>query len=358
MREFSCWEQFLAMSFGHLSFRESLRDIVICLTAQHEKLYHLGFRTVVRRSTLSDANEERDWRIYRDYALILIQEARRIYIDDTSFSLDLEGSVFVIDSTTIEVCLNIFPWARYAKKQAAIKLNMGLDLKGNIPAFFDFSSGKENDMHFLDRIDYEAGSYYVLDRGYGDYKRFYTIHRAHAFFVTRARSNMVFRRVYSNDVDKTHGVKCDQDIYLSGYTAEERYPEKLRRIKYVDTATQHVYVFLTNQFDVPAQTIADLYKYRWQVELFFRWIKQHLSVKSFWGRSQNSVKTQICIALCTYLLVAIMKKRLGIKRSSYEILQILSVSLFDKTPMVELISEFILPEIETPIQNQAMLWDS
>ena len=358
VREFSCWEQFLAMSFGQLSFRESLRDIIICLTAQHEKLYHLGFRTVVRRSTLSDANEARDWRIYRDYALILIQETRSIYVDDTSFTLDLEGTVFVVDSTTIEMCLNIFPWARYAKKQAAIKLNMGLDLKGNIPAFFDFSSAKENDMHFLDRIIYEAGSYYVLDRGYGDFKRLNTIHRAQAFFVTRARRNTVFRRIYSNDVDKSSGVKCDQVIYLSGYTAEERYPEKLRRIKYVDAETQHVYVFLTNQFDVPAQTVADIYKHRWQVELFFRWIKQHLSVKSFWGRSQNSVKTQICIALCTYLLVAIMKKRLGIKRSSYEILQILSVSLFDKTPMVELISEFNLLEIETPIQNQAMLWDS
>lgn len=357
VRIFSCWEQFLAMIFGQLSFRESLRDIVVCLEAQREKLYHLGFRTVVRRTTLADANEERDFRIYRDYAEVLIQEARRLYADDASTILDLEGAIYAIDSTTIELCLNIFPWARLKKKRASIKLNIGLELKGNIPAFFDISSGKEHDVHFMDRIEYEAHAYYIMDRGYLDFKRLYTIHRADAFFVTRAKDNMVFRRLYSNVVDKTSGVKCDQTIRLTGYKTAKHYPEKFRRIKYVDAETKQVYVFLTNQFDIKAKTIAELYKNRWQVELFFKWIKQHLSVKCFWGRSENAVKTQICIALCAYLLVAIMKKKLKIKRSSYEILQILSVSLFDKTPMITLVSEFVLQEPEENTQKQAMLWD-
>ena len=329
----------------------------MCLGAQRHKLYHLGFRIPVMLPTLARANEKRNWRIYRDYAEVLIQEARGLYLDDPSVLLDLDGTVYVIDSTTIELCLNIFPWARFKKKRASIKLNMGLELKGNIPAFFDISSGKEHDVHFLDRIEYEMGSYYVMDRGYVDFKRLYTIHRAGAFFVTRAKDNIVFRRLYSNRVDKSSGVKCDQTIILSGYKTAKLYPEKLRRIKYVNQETKQVYVFLTNQFDVPAKTVADLYKNRWQVELFFKWIKQHLSVKSFWGRSANAVKTQICIALSAYLLVAIMKKKLKITRNSYEILQKLSVSLFDKTPMITLVSEFILQKSEVTVQKQAMLWD-
>jgi len=357
VRSFSCWEQFLAMAFGQLAFRESLRDVVICLEAQREKLYHLGFRAVVRRTTLADANEERDFRIYCDYAKILIKEAQLLSIGDASAVLDLEGAVYAIDSTTIELCLNIFPWARLKKKRASIKLNIGLELKGNIPAFFDISSGREHDVRFMDRIEYEMGSYYVMDRGYVDFKRLNVIHRAGAFFVTRAKDNMVFRRLYSNRVDKSSGVKCDQTILLTGHKTASLYPEKLRRIKYVDAETKQIYVFLTNQFGVPAKTIAELYKNRWQVELFFKWIKQHLSVKSFWGRSANAVKTQICIALCTYLLVAILKKKLKIERSSYEILQILSVSLFDKTPMITLVSEFILQEQDMTSQKQAMLWD-
>jgi transposase len=357
VKRFSCWEQFLAMAFGQLSFRESLRDIVVCLTAQRHKLYHLGFHTTVMLPTLARANENRDWRIYRDYADVLIKEAQSLYASDASAILDLEGAVYAIDSTTIELCLNIFPWARLKKKRASIKLNIGLELKGNIPAFFDISSGKEHDVHFMDRIEYEMGNYYVMDRGYVDFKRLYTIHRAGAFFVTRAKANMVFHRLYSNIVDKSSGVKCDQTIVLTGYQAAQHYPEKLRRIKYVDAETGQVYVFLTNQFELPAKTIAELYKNRWQVELFFKWIKQHLSVKSFWGRSANAVKTQICIALCAYLLVAILKKKLKIDRSSYEILQILSVSLFDKTPMKTLVSEFVLQEPEQNAQKQAMLWD-
>lgn len=357
VRQFTCWEQFLSMSFGQLSFRESLRDIVVCLGAQHHKLYHLGFRTSVMLPTLARANEKRDWRIYRDYAEVLIQEARGLYASDASAILDLDGAVYAIDSTTIELCLNIFPWARLKKKRASVKLNMGLELKGNIPAFFDISSGREHDVHFLDRLEYEAGAYYILDRGYVDFKRLYVLHQAGAFFVTRAKDNMVFRRVYSNPVDKSSGVKCDQTILMSGTKTAKYYPEKLRRIKYVDAETKQVYVFLTNQFNIPARTIAELYKNRWQVELFFKWIKQHLSVKSFWGRSANAVKTQICIALCAYLLVAILKKKLKIERSSYEILQILSVSLFDKTPMITLVSEFILPEVIESTEKQAGLWD-
>jgi hypothetical protein len=356
VKQFTCWEQFLSMSFGQLSFRESLRDIVVCLGAQRQKLYHLGFHIPVMLPTLARANEKRDWRIYRDYAEVLIKEARHLYIDDASAILDLDGAIYAIDSTTIELCLNIFPWARLKKKRASIKLNIGLELKGNIPAFFDISSGKEHDVHFMDRIEYEMGSYYVMDRGYVDFKRLYVLHHVGAFFVTRAKDNMVFRRLYSNIVDKTTGVKCDQAIMLTGINTAKFYPEKLRRIKYVDRETKQVYVFLTNQFDVSAEMIAELYKNRWQVELFFKWIKQHLSVKSFWGRSANAVKTQICIALCAYLLVAIMKKKLRITRNSYEILQILSVSLFDKTPMITLVSEFVLQEPESNTQKQAMLW--
>lgn len=357
VKQFTCWEQFLSMSFGQLSFRESLRDIVVCLGAQRHKLYHLGFRIPVMLPTLARANEKRDWRIYRDYAEVLIQEAQCLYLDDACALRDLDGTVYVIDSTTIELCLNIFPWARLKKKRASIKLNMGLNLKGNVPAFFDISSGKEHDVHFLDRIDYEAGSYYVMDRGYVDFARLHAMHRASALFVIRAKDNMVFRRLYSNRVDKSSGVKCDQTIVLSGYKTTKLYPEKLRRIKYVDQETKQVYVFLTNQFDIPARIVADLYKNRWQVELFFKWIKQHLRVKIFWGRSANAVKTQICIALCAYLLVAIMKKKLRITRTSYEILQILSVSLFDKTPMITLVSEFMLQKSEVTVEKQAMLWD-
>ena len=357
VKQFTCWEQFLSMAFGQLSFRESLRDIVVCLGAQRHKLYHLGFRSAVKLPTLARANEKRDWRIYRDYAKILIQEARGLYRDEESVLLDLDGTVYVIDSTVIELCLAIFPWAKLKKKRASIKLNMGLDLQGNIPAFFDISSGKEHDVHFLDRIEYETGSYYVMDRGYVDFKRLHGVHAAGAFFVTRGKDNMVFRRLYSNRVDKNAGVKCDQTIVLTGYATRSRYPEKLRRIAYTDQETNQAYVFLTNQFTVPAKIIADLYKNRWQVELFFKWIKQHLSVKSFWGRSANAVKTQICIALCAYLLVALMKKRLGITRNSYEILQILSVSLFDKTPIITLVSEYATHTPEASTQKQAMLWD-
>lgn len=357
IKNFPCWEQFLSMSFGQLTFRESLRDIVICLGAQHEKLYHLGFRSAVVRSTLAHANEHRNWRIYRDYAVTLIKEARKLYGDDLPSDLDLDGAVYVIDSTTIELCLNLFPWARLVKKRASIKLNLELSLSGNIPSFFDFSGGKEHDTGFLDRIAVEPGAHYIFDRGYVDFSRWQTIDGAGAFFVSRAKNNLSFRRLYSHPVDKNTGVLCDQTIVLCNYYTVKDYPEKLRRVKYYDGETKRRYVFLTNDFNIPPELVARLYKYRWQVELFFKWIKQHLAVKSFWGRSENAVKTQICIALSAYLLVAILKKKLKIRRNTYEILQILSVSMFDKIPLFKLISKYQIPEIEPDVKKQASLWD-
>ncbi len=332
VKNFSCWEQFLALAFGQLSFRESLRDIVVCLGAHRDKLYHIGFRSVVARNTLAHANEKRDWRIYRDLTELLIGEARKLYVNDQSFDLDLDGVVYVIDSTIIDLCLNLFPWARLVKVRAALKLNIAMDLKGSLPSFFHISSGKTHDLEFLDILEYEHGAYYVMDRGYIDYGRLYKIHQAGAFFVTRAKHNFSFRRLYSNKVDKSSGVKCDQVVVLAGWRVAKDYPEKLRRIKYFDDETNRQYVFLTNDFVLDALTIAQLYKYRWQVELFFKWIKQHLSIKAFWGRSANAVKMQICIALRAYLL-------------------------FDKIPLTTLISEFQLQIIETPFQKQLKLWD-
>lgn len=357
-RSLSCWEQFLALVFGQLSFRRSLRDIVVCLTAQREKLYHLGFRSRIARTTLADANERRDWRIYRDYAELLIKEAQKLHGNDLPDDLDLSSAVYAIDSTTIEVCLSLFPWARLVKKRAALKMNVQLNLSGNIPSFFDFSSGREHDIHFLDRVSFEVGAYYIMDRGYLDFSRLYKIHKAGSFFVTRAKHNTKLKRIYSNpvtDEEKRDGIRCDQTVLLTGYKAKKDYPEKLRRIKYYDEETNQYYVFLTNDFSSDAMTIALLYKYRWQIELFFKWIKQHLSIEIFWGRSENAVKTQICIALCAYLLVAILKKKLAINRNSYEILQILSVSLFDKMGFPKLISKHSLQIETTDAENSAQL---
>ena len=357
IKRFTCWEQFLALVFGQLSQRKSLRDIVVCLGAHREKLYHFGFRSTVYLPTLAKANERRDWRVWRDYAALLIAEAQTLYTGEHPDDLELSGPAYVIDSTTIEPCLRLFPWARLVKKRAAVKLHLELNLAGNIPSFFDFSSGKEPDVFFLDRIVFEHGAYYAMDRGYVDFSRLHAIHRANAFFVTRAKDNFSFRRLYSHAVDKTTGVRCDQTIVLAGYKARKDYPEHLRRIKYYDEEIDQMYVFLTNNFDLDASVIALLYKYRWQIELFFKWVKQHLSIEVFWGGSENAVKTQICTALCAYLLVAIMKKKLGIKRNSYEILQILSVSMFDKKPLSQLISEFVLTEESEQVQKQAKLWD-
>jgi hypothetical protein len=333
-------QQFRAMLFGQLAYRESLRDVVTCLGAHKEKIYHLGFRYEVKRSTLADANNTRDWRIYRDLAMLLIKKIRPMAPKSKEMKdLDLDATVYLLDSTVIDLCLNVFKWAKFDRRHSAIKLNMQLDLNGAIPAFFTITDGKVNDVNFLEDITYEAGAYYVMDKGYLGYERWYKINQASAYFVTRARSNMKFKRLYSNTVDKSLGVLCDQIIILGDKKSYGKYPDKMRRIKYRDEETKIVYTFLTNDFNVTALTIAILYKNRWQVELFFRWIKQHLKIKTFWGTSENAVKTQICIALCSYLLMALIKKKLNIELNLYTILQITSVSLFDKKPLKSLFSE-------------------
>lgn len=356
-KRLSCRDQFLAMAFGQLAYRESLRDVVACLSSHDGKRYHLGFRALVTRSTLADANENRDWRIYRDLALVLIEKARKLYVDEPDIASDIRTSCYAIDSTSIHLCLSLFPWAPYKETLGSVKLHTVMDLRGSIPTFFDMTSGKVNDMNFLDIITFESGAFYVMDRGYLDFRRLHAIHTRGSFFVTRAKDNMRFERRYSNPVDKTRGVLVDQVIVLTGTHTPERYPNTLRRIKYRDAETQYVYVFLTNNFSVSALSIALLYKHRWQIELFFKWIKQHLKIKAFWGHSENAVKTQICIALCTYLMVAILKKHLRIKRNLYEILQILSVSLFDKSGLVELFSRVPLQIHVKSLENTASLFD-
>jgi transposase len=301
-------------------------------------LYHLGIRGGIARSTLADANERRDWRIYQDFALSLIQVARRLYAED-SFGVELKQTVYALDSTTIDLCLALFPWARFRKRKAAVKLHTLLDLRGNIPTFVHISDGKLHDVNVLDQIAFDAGSFYVMDRGYIDFARLHGLHQAQAFFVTRAKSNLQYRRVYSRPVDKASGLRCDQTIMLSGIKAAKDYPVPLRRVKFYDAEHDKLLVFLTNNFDLPALTIAQLYRCRWQVELFFKWIKQHLRIKAFFGPSENAVKTQVWIALSTYVLVAIVKKRLHAKASLYTILQVLSLTLFEKTSLLQLVGE-------------------
>ena len=355
-KNLSCREQFFAMSFGQLAYRESLRDIIACLSSHHSKLYHLGFGTLVSFSALARANEKRDWRIWRDLAFVLINEARALHMNEPAIADDIAGACYAIDSTSIELCLSLFPCFPYVSTKAAVKLHLGLDIRGSIPAFFDMTSGKVNDVNFLDHVSFETGAFYIMDRGYLDFGRLYTIHKAGAFFVTRAKRRMLSERRYSNPVDKTTGVLADQIIFLTGKDTPEKYPDTLRRVKYRDPDGR-TYVFLTNNLSASASSIALLYKNRWQIELFFKWIKQHLKIKTFWGHSENAVKTQICIALCTYLIVAILKKRLGIGRNLYEILQILSVSLFDKSGLVPLFSRLPLQKDIEGFQNMAHLFD-
>lgn len=357
LRSLTCYEQLMAMAFGQLSYRESLRDVVVCLKAQETKLYHFGFRSSITRPTLARMNEKRDWRIFRDFAQVLIEEARRLYVGSNEFNLELEGACYAIDSSTIELCLNVYKWARLIKKRAAVRLHLQLDLNGSIPAFFDITTARVHDINFLDSIGIEAGAYYIMDRGYIDYERLNRIHRQGAFFVVRAKNNLSFKRMYSAKVDKSIGLRCDQTVSLAGYYASRDYPDKLRRIKFFDKETGKYFVFLSNDFNIDAKTITELYKNRWQIELFFRWIKQHLKIKSFWGYSENAVKSQICIAICVYLLVAIIRKKLKIERNLYEILQILSVSLFDKMPLFKLISEADLQESGERSRKQLCLWD-
>ncbi len=334
VRSFTCYDQLLCMAFAQLSYRESLRDIECCLRAMHEKLYHMGIRGKVSRSTLADANEKRDWRIYSDFAQILIHEARQLYVDD-DFGLELKDTVYALDASTIDLCLSVFPWARFRKTKGAIKLHTLLDLRGDIPTFIWITDGKVHDVNVLDHLVPEPGSIYIMDRAYLDFKRLYELHQCSAIFVTRTKTNTKLQRIYSHKVDKNIGVRCDQTVVLKGFYSKKDYPEKLRRVKFFDAEKGRSFVFLTNQFMLPAHTIAELYRYRWRVEIFFKWIKQHLRIKSFYGTSQNAVKTQIWIAISTYVLVAIMKKRLQIDLTLYTILQILSITLFEKMPILQ-----------------------
>jgi transposase len=326
------------MAFAQLTYRESLRDIEACLRVAQHKLYHMGIRGKVSRNTLANANQVRDWRIYADFAQVLIATARSLYAND-KFGVELDDTVYALDSKTIDLCLSLFPWAKFRKKKGAVKLHTLLDLRGNIPTLVIITHGKVHDVNILDDLIMEPGAIYVMDRGYLDFARLHTIHQCSAFFVTRAKSNFDSKRLYSHPVDKSTGLQCDQTIVLKGFYTKKAYPEKLRRIRYFDVEKNKRLVFLTNNFVLPALTIAELYRCRWQVELFFKWIKQHLRIKSFYGTSENALKTQIWIAISVYVLVAIVKKRLNLDRSLYTILQILSVTLFEKTPILQALSQ-------------------
>jgi hypothetical protein len=356
MRHFSCASQFRCMAFAQLTYRESLRDIEACLRAQQSKLYHLGIRARVARSTLADANEARDWRIYADFAQRLIGTARRLYADD-SFGLELKETVYALDATLIRLCLSMFPWASYRSTKAAVKLHTLMDLRGSIPAFLYISDGLLHEMNILDRLVPDPGAFYIMDRGYIDFTRLHRFHQAGAFFVIRARTNLNFTRRYSAPVDRTAGLICDQAVLLNVYYSREGFPEPLRRIKLRDLESGKSVVLLTNNFALPALTIGELYRCRWQVELFFKWIKQHLRIKAFFGTSENAVKTQIWIALSVYVLVAIIKKRLQLDASLYELLQILSLTMFEKTTLPQLLT-LATPEAKQPHNaNQLNLFE-
>jgi hypothetical protein len=339
VKEFSCWDQFLCLAFAQLTYRESLRDIEACLRAQQPKLYHMGFRGQVSRNTLAHANEHRDWRIYADFAQILIATARDLYRDEP-FGVELSQTVYAFDSTTIDLCLALFPWGKFRRHKSAVKLHTLLDLRGSIPTNVYVTGGQVNDVNLLDQLLLEAGSFYLLDRGYVDFARLYIFTQACAFFITRARKDLQFYRRYSRPVERSAGLRCDQTILLTGVRTAKRYPDPLRRIHYFDVEKDLRLTFLTNNFLLSALTIAQLYRARWQVELFFRWIKQHLRIKAFYGTSENAVKTQVWVAVCVYVLVAIVKKQLGLELSLYKILQILSVTAFEKTPILEGFSNF------------------
>ncbi len=334
VRTFTCMDQFMCMAFAQLTYRESLRDIESCLRSMHRKLYHVGINGNISRSTLAYANENRDWRIYCDFAQILIHTASVLYSNE-DFGLELKETVYALDSSTIDLCLSLFPWAKFRKNKGAVKLHTLLNLRGNIPTFIAITDGKVHDVNILDELIPEPGAIYLMDRGYLDFERLYTMHQSSAFFITRTKTNTAFRRIYSNKVDKSTGVQCDQIIALTGFYTKKYYPDKLRRIKFIDANSEKRLNFITNQFTLSSPTIAELYKCRWQVELFFKWIKQHLRIKAFYGTSENAVKTQIWIAVSIYVLVAIIKKRLKLEQSLYTILQILSITLFEKIPLYQ-----------------------
>ena len=356
IKTFTCWDQFLCMAFAQLTYRESLRDIQACLRVSGRKLYHMGIRGRVSRNTLANANKVRDWRIYADFAQVLIKEARALYADE-GFAVELANTVYALDASTIDLCMSLFPWAKFRKTKSAVKLHTLLDLRGNIPTLIIITDGKVHDVNILDELVVEPGAFYIMDRGYLDFARLYAMHRSRAFFVIRAKKNFDCRRLYSYPVDKSTGLQCDQVVMLNGYYAHKGYPEKLRRIRYFDAEKNKRLVFLTNNFDLPALSIAELYRCRWQVELFFKWIKQHLRIKKFYGNSANAVKTQIWIAISVYVLVAIVKKRLDLDISLYTILQILSVSLFEKTPLLQAFSNDEYENEQGHCCNQLMLFD-
>ena len=356
VRSFTCAEQFRAMAFAQLTYRESLRDIEACLSAQPAKLYAMGFRSPVCRSTLAEANESRDWRIYAELAQRLMLQARKLYAND-DLGIDLDAAAYALDSTTIDLCLSLFPWAHFRSTKSAVKMHTLLDLRGNIPAFIRVTTGDMHDVNMLDEIVPQPGAYYVMDRGYLDYERLYRIHLTGAFFVTRAKRNLDASRIYSEPVNKQNGVLADQSIALNGCASRRDYPSHLRRIRYHDPVTDKELIFLTNQFTLPAETICALYKSRWQVELFFKWIKQHLRIKVFLGTSENAVKTQIWIAVSVYLLVAIIKKKLDLPGSLYTLLQVLSVTLFEKMPISQALQQKDYTNSMTQNSNQLILFD-
>jgi hypothetical protein len=356
---FSCMDQYLSMAFAQLTYRESLRDIEACLRSRKEKLYHLGIRGRISKSTLAEANEKRDWRIYADFCQIMISKARSVYSEE-DFGVELKETAYALDSTTIDLCLSIFPWASFRKHKAAVKMHTLMDLRGNIPSFIEITEGSIHDVNILDVLVPEPGSFYIMDRGYLDFERLYILTHLLAFFITRAKKNTKFRRIYSQTVDRADGLRCDQTIMLVTPKSLAGYPEKLRRVKYFDAEREKQLVFLTNNFVLPALTIAKLYKCRWQIELFFKWIKQHLRIKAFYGTSINAVKTQIWIAVSTYVLVATIRKRLHLELNLYTILQILSVTLFEKVPLDQLFANYHYQnsaKVEEHLCNQLNLFD-
>jgi len=355
VKSFSCLDQFLCMAFAQLTFRESLRDIEVCLRAQSSKLYHLGIRSAVARNTLANANAVRDWRIYADFAQSLIGIARPLYAQE-SFGVDLQETVYALDTTTIDLCLSVFPWAVFRTAKAAIKLHTLLDLRGNIPTFIHISDGKVHEVNILDQLLPEPGAFYIMDRGFLDFERLYRFHEAGSFFVTRGKSNLQVERRYSHPVDRKTGLICDQSVVLTGFYSHQGFQAPLRRIRFKDPETAKTLIFLTNNFVLPAFTITELYRCRWQVELFFKWIKQHLRIKAFFGTSENAVRSQIWIAVSAYVLVAIVKKRLQLSASLYEILQILSLTMFEKIPLDQLLTQTISEQIQPVSDNQLILF--
>ncbi|MEO8711861.1 MAG: IS4 family transposase [Parafilimonas sp.] len=357
VKEFSCWKQYLCMAFGQLTHRESLSDTILCLKANADKTYHLGIGDVVAKSTLSAANENRSYLIYYDLAMLLIKQAKQLYLGESDLEVELKNNVFAIDATTIDLCLSTFYWATFRSTKGGIKLHTQLDLKTAIPEFIHFSTASVHDVNALDFISFEANSFYIMDRGYIDYKRLYRIHSSEAFYITRAKDNMNSRRVKSYPSDKNNGVLCDQTVLLNNYYAAIDYPEKMRRIKFYDNESGKTFVFLTNNFHLKATEIAQLYKHRWKIELFFKWIKQHLKIKSFWGQSENAVKSQVWIAVSVYVLVAIAKKKFMLKQSLYEILQIFSISIFEKMPINQLFQQTQKQYFKELNHNQLNLFD-